>query len=372
MAQPHTDHPRIQNHQDSTQSSLPADSEVSHLPETTSQRQQASIAKQSLENDDHLPEHLPEKLAHQHDDALLQKPEETVLYLAYGSNLNSKTFLGRRGIKPLSQINVIVPELRLTFDMPGLPYLEPCFAATQFRDLTSKNEYSAEDTPLIAHDDDDDDDDENDDDPNPYNPNKALIGVAYEVTLTDYARIIATEGGGSGYKDIVVDCHPFPEPYRPEDPIPDIPTTPSFKAHTLLAPSNSATASRLKSPTRSRLITRPQLGYAQPSARYLGLITNGAAEHDLPVSYRRYLARLPPYRASTVRQKVGRAVFIAVWAPLFLPILILKQVFAGPDGRSPAWLVWYEQLVLPSMWWSYDNVFFMIFGDGERSVEKVD
>ncbi|PLN78732.1 hypothetical protein BDW42DRAFT_174249 [Aspergillus taichungensis] len=357
MAQPHTT-----NHQ----FPLPADSEISHLPETTAQRQQASVAKQSLENDDHLPEHLPEKLAHQHDDALLQEPQETVLYLAYGSNLNSKTFLGRRGIKPLSQINVIVPELRLTFDMPGLPYIEPCFAATQFRDPTPKHESSAADTPLIAHDDADDDD------PNPYNPNKPLVGVAYEVTLTDYARIIATEGGGSGYKDVVVDCHPFPEPYRPDDPIPDIPTTPSFKAHTLLSPSNSATASRAKSPARSRPITRPELGYAQPSARYLGLITNGAAEHDLPASYRRYLARLPPYRAATVRQKIGRAVFVAVWAPLFLPILILKQVFAGPDGRSPAWLVGYERLVLPSMWWSYDHVFFRIFGDGERSVDEVD
>ncbi|PLB41561.1 uncharacterized protein BDW47DRAFT_99290 [Aspergillus candidus] len=368
MAQPHTDHTKIQNHQDnhgvsySTQFSLPADSEVSHLPETTSQRQQASIAKHSLENDDHLPEHLPEKLAHQHDDALLQEPEETVLYLAYGSNLNSKTFLGRRGIKPLSQINVIVPELRLTFDMPGLPYFEPCFAATRFRDLTTKHESSAEDSPLIAHDDGD-----------AYNPNKPLVGVAYEVTLTDYARIIATEGGGSGYKDVVVDCHPFPEPYNPNDPIPDIPTTPTFKSHTLLSPSNSITASRVKSPARSRHpITRPELGYAQPSARYLGLIVNGAAEHDLPVSYRRYLAQLPPYRATTLRQKIGRAVFTAVWAPLFLPILVLKQVFAGPDGRSPAWLVSYERLVLPSMWWSYDHVFFRIFGDGERSVQKVD
>ncbi|PKY04716.1 hypothetical protein P168DRAFT_296495 [Aspergillus campestris IBT 28561] len=357
MAQPHTDHTKIQNHHDNH-----ADSHLSHLPETTSQRQQASTAKQSLENDDHLPEHLPEKLAHQHDDALLQEPEETVLYLAYGSNLNSKTFLGRRGIKPLSQINVIVPELRLTFDMPGLPYLEPCFAATLFRDPSHKHESSAEDSPLIAHDDDDD----------AYNPNKPLVGVAYEVTLTDYARIIATEGGGSGYKDVVVDCHPFAEPYSPNDPIPTIPTTPSFKAHTLLSPSNSTTASRAKSPARSRPISRPELGYAQPSARYLGLIVNGAAEHDLPTSYRRYLAGLPPYRATTLRQKIGRVVFTAVWAPLFLPMLFLKQVFAGPDGRSPAWLVCYERLVLPSMWWSYDHVFFRIFGDGERSVEKVD
>jgi hypothetical protein len=39
-----------------------------------------------------------------------------MLYLAYGSNLSNETFRGNRGIKPLSQVNVQVPSLRLTLD----------------------------------------------------------------------------------------------------------------------------------------------------------------------------------------------------------------------------------------------------------------
>ena len=31
-------------------------------------------------------------------------------------------------------MGVFVPELRLTFDLPGIPYAEPCFAGTQYRD----------------------------------------------------------------------------------------------------------------------------------------------------------------------------------------------------------------------------------------------
>ncbi|KAI7198557.1 hypothetical protein KC316_g11445 [Hortaea werneckii] len=60
--------------------------------------------------------------------------KESVLYLAYGSNLSNETFRGNRGIKPLSQINVQVPSLRLTFDLPGIPYAEPCFANSGSRD----------------------------------------------------------------------------------------------------------------------------------------------------------------------------------------------------------------------------------------------
>lgn len=62
-----------------------------------------------------------------------EEQEKTVLYLAYGSNLSAEVFRGRRGIKPISQVNVYAPELSLTFDLAGIPYFEPCFAGTQYR-----------------------------------------------------------------------------------------------------------------------------------------------------------------------------------------------------------------------------------------------
>lgn len=51
---------------------------------------------------------------------------KTILYLAYGSNLAAETFLVKRAIRPMSQVNVVVPELVMTFDLAGLPYVEPC------------------------------------------------------------------------------------------------------------------------------------------------------------------------------------------------------------------------------------------------------
>jgi hypothetical protein len=130
---------------------------------------------------------LPYNLEAFYSGDLAEKSEKdkTVLYLAYGSNLCDETFLGRRGIKPISQTNVLVPELRLTFDLPGVPYNEPCFANTARRDPTESLE---EETRMLGADTAD------------YRKDrwkKGLVGTVYEVSLKDYAHIIATEGGGA-------------------------------------------------------------------------------------------------------------------------------------------------------------------------------
>ncbi|RJE18976.1 hypothetical protein PHISCL_08684 [Aspergillus sclerotialis] len=344
------------------------------LPKTTTaKRQQDSTASTSLENDPYL----SEKVLH-HPPSPVQDeerpPEETVLYLAYGSNLSSKTFLGRRGIKPLSQVNVLVPELRLTFDMPGLPYAEPCFAATRFKreveeiyqdELVESEagdegaEEGWEKTPLISSKD--------------YHRDrwrKPLIGVVYEVSLSDYAKIIATEGGGRGYRDIVVDCYPFAESSTPSDPVPDFPTTKPFKAHSLLSPGakvDSHTHAR-RDPRGKYPGVRPNPTHAQPSARYLNLLTSGAAEHELPDAYREYLSQIRPYRITTTGQKIGKVLFLLIWGPGFLVLMALSRAFAGEDGRSPRWLNRVADLLMAAMWGSYDCFFVRMFGEGERTI----
>lgn len=334
------------------------------LPDTAAQRQHASTAADSHDKDSSL----QDKVLH-HDPVLEDEkslsPPESVLYLAYGSNLSSKTFRGTRGIKPLSQINVVVPQLRLTFDMPGFPYAEPCFAATRLHTEAEETVAgegpddageSSEKDPLIAPSQD-------------YHRDtwlKPLVGVVYEVTLADYARIIATEGGGRGYKDIVVDCYPFPDSYRPSDPVPDRPVTAPFKAHSLLSPAaqGGSTRGRKGRPPGAR----PDPYHAQPSPRYLGLITAGAAEHSLPLAYRDYLAQIRPYRVTTSLQAIGRLLFAGMWAPSIILTMVLSRVCAGPDGRSPAWLGVLSDLMLQVMWWSYDAVFVRVFGEGERTI----
>jgi hypothetical protein len=372
---------------------FPQSAEIdSNIPPTTSkQRRRASSLDGSLDRDEHLCEKIAKNL--QKGQSLRTGTEgtkESVFYLAYGSNLAAKTFLGKRGIKPLSQIIVLVPSLRLLFNLPGVPYAEPCFAATQFRDPDSlqdqeddseydsvssvDGEYLPEKTPLVR---------ETRELPtgsHAHRWNKPLVGVVYEVTLSDYAKIIATEGGGGGYRDIVVDCHAFPDDYRSTDPVPSHPETPSFKAHTLLSPQNEEdeSGSALVPPascSKPSLLTigrhmRPNLNHAQPSARYLDLITTGAREHNLPVSYQEYLAGFHSYQITTFRQKVGKVLILLLLGPIILALFALCKKLAGPDGRSPSWLLSLLNLVFATMWKSYDYFFKNVFGDGERTLDS--
>nr|POE80807.1 gamma-glutamyl cyclotransferase glik [Quercus suber] len=282
---------------------------------------------------------------------------KTVLYLAYGSNLCNETFIGKRGIKPLSAINVQVPSLRLTFDLPGIPYIEPCFANSGLRDPNndppSQQEPAKDGNEKEGHD--------------KYRKDgwhKGLIGVVYEVSLKDYAHIIATEGGGASYEDVLVDCHPFTSS-DVATPVPQDPTEPPFKAHTLFAP---ATPSGSPSPETAGRFQRPDPSYAQASARYLKLLTDGAAERGLPLEYQGFLLSLHPYTITTRKQQAGKALFSAIWLPIITIMFMLAKMFAGEDGRTPPWLGKAMMTVFSSVWTSYDNVFKKNFGDGERTI----
>ena len=266
---------------------------------------------------------------------------KTVLYLAYGSNLCNETFRGVRGIKPLSQVNVLVPSLRLTFDLAGIPYAEPCFANSARR---------IPDAPL----------------PSPSEPHyhkdrwqKGLVGVVYEVTLADYAHIIATEGGGASYHDILIDCHVLPF----ADTVPSTPTTAPFKAHTLFAPTVRPDEART-----SDRISRPDPSYAQPSARYLKLITDGATECELPAEYQVYLHNIRPYTITTRKQAAGKALFTAIWMPFILMIFAMSKRLQDDKGRAPKWFAKLAAMIFAGMWLSYDGVFRGTFGDGERTI----
>ncbi|KAJ5721814.1 uncharacterized protein N7483_009748 [Penicillium malachiteum] len=385
---------------DELQTTLPAtlsenpSLDVRSIPKTSAERCQVASIAASVDQDIHL----AERITAQEDTGNGLPPsyaEETVLYLAYGSNLASKTFLGMRGIKPISKISVLVPELRLTFDLPGLPYAEPCFAGTEFRDpetlpdqesesevevedkLLTESEYLSEKASLLVET-----KEVHEDTVSRPRWDKPLVGVVYEVTLVDYAKIIATEGGGRGYKDVVVDCFPFAEDYIPTNPVPSHPSTQSFKAHSLLSPSadearkkiHAAKTGECSVACRGQIFRevgthlRPDPEYAQPSARYLGLLMTGAEEHDLPCSYRDYLSRIHPYSVTRTRQKIGKIAFLAVWAPPVLIMLGFSRKFAGPDGRSPPWLISMSNAVWAGMWHSYDYFFKGIFGDGERTI----
>ncbi|KAL8928196.1 MAG: hypothetical protein Q9208_001906 [Pyrenodesmia sp. 3 TL-2023] len=298
----------------------------------------------------------------------VSKKDDTYLYLAYGSNLAASTFRGVRGIRPLAALNVVVPELVMTFDLAGFPYTEPCFANTAYRSVSSSSAppqpldsnpsaeappaASSEKTPLLLA--------------SYENPHwdKGLVGVVYEVTASDYAQIIATEGGGAGYQDVLTTCHPLPAATKT---VPSHPTTAPFKAHTLYCPLLPPGSAPPKD--GGAHYSRPDPNYAQPSRRYIDLIRTGAAEHDIPQEYRDYLDSLKPYTITTQGQRMGRFVFGLTWLKILHAVFGLNRVFRDKHGRSPPWLVRLLGSVFVGVWASYDGWMKGLFGDGERTIE---
>lgn len=193
-----------------------------------------------------------------------------------------------------------------------------------------------------------------------------MVGVVYEVTTSDYAHIIATEGGGASYQDILVSCHPLEDGI---DIVPEIPVTPAFKAHTLFAPALPLSAPG-KQPSVSGSFQRPDPSYAQASARYLKLITDGADEHNMPQEYKDYLHDLQPYTITSQKQLLGQFIFLSLYAPFILLIFAIGKMVQDKKGRAPKWYAELIQGVFASAWRTYDGVFKPLFGDGERTQEK--
>lgn len=391
---------------------------ISSIPRTSPERLQRATPKQCP--DEHIPTSSPEANDYLYDHTA---STPTVLYLAYGSNLSAQIFLGKRGIRPISTVNVLAPSLRLTFDLPGYPYEDPCFANTAPRkvpkvpkvpdhptlppgldppqylfppsrspsggligDRVGQGLAGSNNVPTS----------------NAYGDpvwDRGLVGVVYEVTPEDYATIVRTEGGGTLYQNVLCPCIPIPQnvgvPEKP--PFPELPRP--FLAHTLYAPriptkpgdgdgneagngddddgdgddgDDKGPLDKLKDWWREKLLQplRPDPEYAQPSARYLGLIVEGAAEHGLPDDYQNWLARLQPYTITTRRQAIGQFLFLGVMKPLISIFLALSSWLADDRGKIPAWFALIMETVIHLVWVAYDRVFKPVFGDGERTEDE--
>lgn len=402
---------------------------ISSIPRTSPDRLQRATPKGSPV--DHIPSSSPAANDYLYDHTA---SVPTVLYLAYGSNLCAQTFLGQRGIRPVSAVNVAAPSLRLTFDLPGIPYKEPCFANTALRKVPKhppipdppgkvpdlphpppytfppKSEAAGERTrgdqsPTVLRSGVRSGVDKNaSGDPE---WDKGLIGVVYEVTPEDYATIIKTEGGGSAYQDILVPCIAIPNKVGiPEDPpIPELPKP--FFAHTLFAPripkkpddgdddddknekrareggddggdgddgDDKSPLDRLKEWWQDMLLRpiRSDPEYAQPSARYLKLITDGAAEHGLPDEYQEWLAKLQPYTITSRRQAIGQYIFLGLAMPVMSLFLELSKWLADDRGKIPLWFGLVMETLFHFVWMGYDKLFKPVFGDGERTEDEAD
>ena len=178
----------------------------------------------------------------------------------------------------------------------------------------------------------------------------------YELTVTDFAHVIATEGGGTRYHDITVPCHPLE---ASSVTVPLYPETKPVKAHTLYAPPDA--------PPEGGPFNRPDPSYAQPSLRYLSLLNDGAKEHELPHEYRNFLEQIRPYRVTSDWLKTGRRIFALLWGPLILWLFRMQSKLSDKRGRAPWYMTKITGFVFVTLWASYDYFFKWIFGDGERT-----
>ncbi|WP_446009362.1 gamma-glutamylcyclotransferase family protein [Candidatus Electrothrix sp.] len=55
--------------------------------------------------------------------------QDSLYYFAYGSNMSTEVFIGRRKMNPIQKYNVILRDYELVFDQQGIQYIEPCFAS---------------------------------------------------------------------------------------------------------------------------------------------------------------------------------------------------------------------------------------------------
>ncbi|KAF9904134.1 hypothetical protein EC991_003011 [Linnemannia zychae] len=274
---------------------------------------------------------------------------ETIWYLAYGSNMDPKVFSGRRKIKPLESLVVTVPNYWLSFDIGGIPFVEPCFASIlkMNHSRMHQKEYALEVHSRTMHGREFVWDEEHREHPaRSYPP--VLQGVAHKITLRDWQLVIQSEGGWghdvpTGYNQIQVDC------VRHDN-----------KEHLRAFVLESRPAS-VKT-------------HCQPSARYKNLLTSGAAHHHLDASYQQYLANIVPYECTGARSKIARVLFTAISSPMILLFAVIVLRNRGKPveqhTRPPYWAAWIFDKVGRLSAAIHDVLIAPVFGSGRCSTPQ--
>ena len=219
--------------------------------------------------------------------------------------MSSRTFLRQRKQRPLKSIQALAPGFVLCFDLAGIPYQEPAFSSIRKRI--------------------------DDEDPD-------VIGIAYLLTRPEYERLLQSEGGrNGGYMEIDVEVKPLLD----------------------------LTTEKERIICKSLETREPRDNpHPLPSARYLSLIRNGAAEHKFPAEYQEYLDNLSTYTITTWRTEIGRILFLLICLPIVLFVFTLMTL-KDKHGELPRWVIRFQLMVYKTIWSLHDNYFSPIFGPGD-------
>lgn len=168
------------------------------------------------------------------DASILGKNDGLYRYFAYGSNMCLDTMTDIRGLNPIASSPAILRNYELVFDIPGIPFVEPCWASVQ-KSSTS---------------------------------NSAVHGIVYDLSPDDFVAVCRTEGVPFAYQieRCKVQKYASHEDLRQSSNISDRQI--HVEAYTLV---------------RSILI-RSEIGKA-PSQSYLNVMIRGAVENGLDPSY---------------------------------------------------------------------------------------
>ncbi|CZT16519.1 related to gliotoxin biosynthesis protein GliK [Ramularia collo-cygni] len=233
---------------------------------------------------------------------------DKIWYFAFGSNM-VYSVMKKRGLDILDTRTATVPGYVLTFDVYGLPYSEPAMASIAAYDVDVQA--GNRDRP------------------------PDVCGVAYLLSVRDFRRLVATEGGGVAYKEIQVSGSVITA------------DTESITLYTLTA-------------------IFPRRPNAAPSSRYLGLLIQGAKESGLPESYQAYLRSLlsftPP---NTFRERLGACIFLFFGRRIMRQLAGMVKAATNEHGVCPSWygdLIYY---IYTSFWIVHDWMFAPVFGRGD-------
>ncbi|ORZ39220.1 hypothetical protein BCR44DRAFT_41213 [Catenaria anguillulae PL171] len=232
-----------------------------------------------------------------------------VWYLGYGSNMNPDVLTGRRRVRPARAVAVSAPGYKLTFQCPGLSYLEPCFASIDVRSL-----------PADSH-------------------IPILHGVACDITREEFEMIRQTEG--MGYAVVRINCFPVTKQDQIE-------FGRSMTAVTLMQ------------------VPDDRLNGHIPSKRYWNLLVQGASHHGLPESYQLWLQSIPHYQVSHIGQHIGRAITVCLCAPMFLISVIIRATWRilSRQSEPPPGLHVAFRTYMHGVWFMYEHGMRFVLGDG--------
>jgi len=186
---------------------------------------------------------------------------DRVWYFAYGSNMQSATLAGRRGIAPTVAVAARAPGWRLVLDKPPLVPMDQSFAN------------------LVP------------------DPNAETFGVLYEIGADDMAHVELTEGVPvDNYRRVEIDAVPLAPARTPAPMRSQSTASPPTSAQPPATPGPVVSASP---PIRAlTLVSDKHASGLRPSARYMALLIEGAEEHDLPAEWIAFLRSLPTAQES--------------------------------------------------------------------------